>query len=150
MADKHIPASKLGELPRYFLDARETIRTQHAILIPSEHGEILLVKELLALIEDEPEVSDEPVGDWLWGKLMDWCKTRRVAPANHNDLFAIVGLAREKFGAAAIKTPPSQDQTALIRDLKKALENMRELITNDYKTEEYLDDLLFQAEKAIK
>lgn len=35
-----------------------------------------------------------PEGDWLWIKLMDWCKKRGVSPASYNDLFAIVGEAR--------------------------------------------------------
>ena len=35
-----------------------------------------------------------PKGDWLWCKLMDFCKKRGFAPANFDDLFAIVGVAR--------------------------------------------------------
>lgn len=35
-----------------------------------------------------------PAGDWLWVKLMDFCKKRGYAPAEYNDLFAIVKEAR--------------------------------------------------------
>lgn len=35
-----------------------------------------------------------PAGDWLWVKLMDFCKKRGFAPANFNDLFEIVDAAR--------------------------------------------------------
>jgi len=36
-----------------------------------------------------------PDGDWLWAQLMDWCKSRNVPPGNYDDLFAIVGRARQ-------------------------------------------------------
>lgn len=42
-----------------------------------------------------------PAGDWLWVQFMDWCKKRRVHPGDYNDLFAIVGRAREVVAAAA-------------------------------------------------
>lgn len=40
-----------------------------------------------------------PGGDWLWCKLMDWCKKRGTSPASYNDLFAIVGEARAAISA---------------------------------------------------
>lgn len=39
-------------------------------------------------------------GDWLWRELMDWCLRRRVRPADYNDLFAIVGRARQATTSA--------------------------------------------------
>lgn len=42
----------------------------------------------------EVKTSAVPNGDWLWGKFMDWCRKRRVNPADYNDLFAIVADAR--------------------------------------------------------
>jgi hypothetical protein len=33
---------------------------------------------------------EQDLADWLWRKLMDWCKKRGYAPADYNDLFAIV------------------------------------------------------------
>ena len=41
---------------------------------------------------ENPQIPD---GDWLWSKLMDWCKRRGVSPANYSDLFNIVSEARE-------------------------------------------------------
>jgi regulator of replication initiation timing len=38
--------------------------------------------------------------DWLWGKLMDYCKERRIHPATQNDLFSIVSQARAAIDAA--------------------------------------------------
>ena len=49
-----------------------------------------------------------PDGDWLWCKLMDWCKKRGTSPASHNDLFAIVGEAR----AARASLPPAPEPVA--------------------------------------
>lgn len=43
-----------------------------------------------------------PSGDWLWVQLMDWCKKRRVHPAEYNDLFEIVGRARAAVAADAV------------------------------------------------
>ena len=39
-----------------------------------------------------------PAGDWLWVKLMDFCKKRGFAPANFNDIFEIVDAARAASG----------------------------------------------------
>lgn len=36
-----------------------------------------------------------PNGSWLWGKLMDWCQSRRIAPADYDDLFAIATEAHK-------------------------------------------------------
>ena len=40
------------------------------------------------------QAAAAPAGDWLWVKLMDFCKKRGFAPANFNDLFEIVDAAR--------------------------------------------------------
>ena len=29
---------------------------------------------------------------WLWGKLMEWCRNRRVSPAGYSDLFELCGM----------------------------------------------------------
>lgn len=42
-------------------------------------------------------MKHESVGNWLWSRLMDYCQSRGIAPATCNDLFAIVGQAREAF-----------------------------------------------------
>ena len=61
-----------------------------------------------------------PAGDWLWVKLMDFCKKRGFAPANFNDLFEIVDAARaariaelesqlaQRFDAADMATAAAQ------------------------------------------
>ena len=48
--------------------------------------------------------AQAPAGDWLWCKLMDFCKKRGFAPANFNDLFEIVAAAR----AAPQPSPTAQ------------------------------------------
>ena len=40
------------------------------------------------------QATAAPAGDWLWVKLMDFCKKRGFAPADFNDLFEIVDAAR--------------------------------------------------------
>lgn len=48
--------------------------------------------------------------DWLWGRLMDYCKKQGIHPANANDLFAIVTEARELTRAsAATVAEPSEE-----------------------------------------
>lgn len=43
-----------------------------------------------------------PDGDWLWVKLMGFCKKRGYAPAEYNDLFEIVKEARASHGQAPV------------------------------------------------
>jgi hypothetical protein len=52
-----------------------------------------------ALITANAVHNGVPDGDWLWIKLMDFCKARGFAPANFNDLFDIVKEARNLRGA---------------------------------------------------
>lgn len=47
-----------------------------------------------------------PKGDWLWGKLIAWCNKRRLAPAYYNDLFSIVGEARQAAVLAELTVEP--------------------------------------------
>ena len=55
-----------------------------------------------------------PSADWLWVQLMDWCRKRSVPPADYNDLFEIVGRARQvEAGIAA--TPIGQRVEELFR-----------------------------------
>jgi hypothetical protein len=55
----------------------------------------------------QPEAR--PEGNWLWCELMDWCKKRGVAPAEYNDLFAIVGKARASSPPAAVPAARGPD-----------------------------------------
>jgi len=53
-----------------------------------------------------------PDGNWLWCKLMDFCKRRGYAPADFDDLFAIVGEAR----AQQVAVPLSDAQIESLRE----------------------------------
>ncbi|ATF84598.1 hypothetical protein [Burkholderia gladioli] len=48
-----------------------------------------------------PAEAREPVGDWLWRELMDYCRERGVAPANNDRLFEMVKRARKQFDSCA-------------------------------------------------
>jgi hypothetical protein len=54
-----------------------------------------------ALLAQPSEPQGVPDGSWLWCKLMDFCKKRRLAPAEYNDLFAIVTEAHKLNTAPA-------------------------------------------------
>lgn len=48
----------------------------------------------IALMRGQSEVcTDSPDGSWLWCKLMDYLRQKRMAPAEHNDLMRIATLA---------------------------------------------------------
>lgn len=47
-----------------------------------------IIRDLTALAQ--PVAAVVMSSDWLWGKLMDWCKRRNVAPTDYDDLFQIV------------------------------------------------------------
>jgi hypothetical protein len=51
----------------------------------------------------QPAPVQEPVGNWIWSWLMDWCKRNGIAPATQDSLFAMVKDARSKFES----TPPA-------------------------------------------
>jgi hypothetical protein len=52
-----------------------------------------IIKSQTPVVQDTAQTSSAPNGTWLWGQLMEWCKNRKVAPANYSDLFAICGEA---------------------------------------------------------
>ena len=63
----------------------------------------------LEVLEKHRRRTREPApdGNWLWVKLMDFCKKRGFAPAEFNDLFAIVKDAR-----AAAQSSATWDKSA--------------------------------------
>lgn len=67
-------------------------KPQTVIQIADEHYEELY-KDIAK--EDREQILDH-CADWLWSKLMDWCKKHGDAPAKHNDLFALVEELRNK------------------------------------------------------
>lgn len=80
-----------------------TWRQAHKKVYPNFQQDDLAAHVKLAWAEQEisqlraalaAQQAAAPDGNWLWSKLMDWCKKRGVAPANFDDLFAIVGEAR--------------------------------------------------------
>ncbi len=75
-------------------------RTQIVVIRYTDYQRL---ERAIAQPSESPAVPD---GDWLWRKLMEWCKRRGVAPADYNDLFAIVNEAR-----AAAPTPTDGDKT---------------------------------------
>jgi hypothetical protein len=65
---------------------------------------IMIEKDVFYLINNTPtiEASGEAVdcnveGSWLWCKLMDYCKARKIAPATENELFKIAGEAHKLY-----------------------------------------------------
>jgi hypothetical protein len=44
-----------------------------------------------------PAAPIQPVGDWVWSWLMDWCKRQGVSPATQDSLFEMVKDSRIKF-----------------------------------------------------
>jgi hypothetical protein len=53
----------------------------------------------------QPAPVQEPVGNWIWSWLMDWCKLKGISPATQDSLFAMVKDARNKFES----TTPAQE-----------------------------------------
>jgi hypothetical protein len=49
--------------------------------------------ELAGRLTTPPSAPVGVEGTWLWGKLMDWCREQRIAPATQDKLFAIAGEA---------------------------------------------------------
>ncbi len=50
-------------------------------------------RELFAAPVAAAPVKCNVEGTWLWSKLMDWCKSQRIAPASQGGLFAIASEA---------------------------------------------------------
>lgn len=74
------------------LISKVTTKPEVVIQIADEHYEELY-KDIAK--EDREQILDH-CADWLWSKLMDWCKKHGDAPAKHNDLFALVEELRNK------------------------------------------------------
>ena len=75
----------------------------HGIGLPVDCVE--MVVEIIRLAapqaaSEQQAAPGEPVGNWLWRELMDYCRDRGIAPANNDRLFEIVKRARAKFDAA--------------------------------------------------
>jgi hypothetical protein len=62
----------------------------------------------------QPAPVQEPVGNWIWSWLMDWCKRNGIAPATKDSLFAMVSDARSKFESSppAAQPAPVQEPVA--------------------------------------
>ena len=56
----------------------------------------------------------EPVGNWVWSWLMDWCKRNGIAPATQDSLFAMVKDARSKFESYPPAQPAVQEPVAVL------------------------------------
>ena len=56
----------------------------------------------------------QPVGNWAWSWLMDWCKRNGIAPATQNSLFAMVKDARSKFDTTKPAAQPAPAETDLM------------------------------------
>ena len=55
------------------------------------------VAQLVARLTTIPVASVQPVGDWVWSWLMDWCKRQGVSPSTQDSLFKMVKDSRIKF-----------------------------------------------------
>ena len=87
-----------------------------------------------------------PAGAWLWVKLMDFCKKRRFAPANFNDLFEIVDAAR----AARAPADSVQEDAALWHWLAEYLVGTRTDLDDEIVASETVNDLRKLVGAAIK
>jgi hypothetical protein len=61
--------------------------------------------ELFGYTTPPAAAVQEPVGNWIWSWLMDWCKLKGISPATQDSLFAMVKDARNKFES----TTPTQE-----------------------------------------
>ena len=73
---------------------------ENAIWKKDRDNELKAIKQALA-------AHVQPVGNWIWSWLMDWCKHNGIAPATRDSLFAMVSDARSKFES----TPPAEQRT---------------------------------------
>ena len=67
--------------------------------------------------QSEPVCNVE--GSWLWIKLMDYCRAKRISPSTVNDLFAIAGEAHKLY-----TDPPN---TVPLEKYNMAIEALNEL-----------------------
>lgn len=63
-------------------------------------AEIAALRERIAALEAR-ETRADPVGDWLWHELMDYCRERGIPPAQSNRLFEIVTRARGRWDSSS-------------------------------------------------
>jgi hypothetical protein len=93
------------------------------LINPEQHYEFTDPKKanavLMSLCQEAADALaapvQEPVGNWIWSWLMDWCKRKGIAPATQDSLFAMVEDARNKF-----TTPPAaQRQWVGLTDAEK-------------------------------
>jgi hypothetical protein len=73
--------------------------------LDATNRQVEILSDALAESRREPAPVQEPVGNWVWSWLMDWCKRNGIAPATRNSLFAMVKDARSKFDTTP---PPAQ------------------------------------------
>jgi hypothetical protein len=74
------------------------VATFHTPALQDERTELVEagLKDLAAPVQ-------EPVGDWVWSWIMDWCKRNGIAPSTQDNLFEMVKDSRNKFDT----TPPA-------------------------------------------
>jgi hypothetical protein len=87
--------------------------------------------DLLRQEQEREAPVQEPVGDWVWSWLMDWCKRNGIAPATQDSLFEMVKDARSKFKsappAAQLAVPLTDEQAKKLlkdSDLLEMFENI--------------------------
>ena len=97
-------------------------------LVPFE-----MPQELPATIPSVSEQTD--VGTWLWGHLMDWCKSQKSSPSNYNSLFKIVDAARIAFPIATAGKPAIAEHSPLaLHQVIKASDEAKSKVQH-FKTE---------------
>lgn len=119
MTDKHIPASKLFELPKF----SDPITGQPAIF----HA------DLRALIDEAPEV-DQPIGVHAWE--CEGCGSVTRSPERYQELLRKAGHvsccpdSKYKMLTLFPVTAPSPDLTKLVGEVLEALENLNNSVTS--------------------
>ena len=86
--------------------------------IPDASGSWVRYEDHIAALA-AGQAAAAPAGDWLWVKLMDFCKKRGFSPANFNELFEIVDAAR-----AARAPADSVQEDALSDSVRTPLDSL--------------------------
>lgn len=122
---------------------------------PDGWGEIRMIepadaRAILAAHPTEQRMSDaarddrtKDVGTWLWCEMMDYCSASGLAPSTQNQLFEIVGRARQAFPCQEV-IPPI-DNFSHTTERKSDASRMQRLIDA---CEGELDGLAISEEKA--